>query len=177
MIRKTLSFLAVMALLVVSFAFTSGNAVAASHSTSSVKFGVPFTAPVDFGVVQKICPNVSIHLNGAQHTLTCLKASHGVHPYLSRASCNFGTENIIVSNNTGALCFFGSGYLGVTIYQVNSVENVEGGGIGGPAWMRYYHPSGVSCSIYAFDTKNFGNGNTNVTVTQLDWGQYNGPMC
>lgn len=85
MIRKTLTLFGVLALLLSVFAFSGGNAHAKSSvretvsSTTPVQFGVPFTAPVDFGAVQKTCPYVSIHLNGVQHTLICHK-TQGVHP-------------------------------------------------------------------------------------------------
>ncbi len=168
MIRKTITLLGVLTLLLVSFTFARGNAFA-----SAPKFDVPFTAPVDFAAVQKICPHVSIHLNGAQHTLTCLK-SQGAQPNLSRGPCGFQNIDISNYNNTGELCFNGGGYLGVNIYQVNSVYNAAGQGYALPMWMKYYHPSGVFCSLYAYNSKNFGNGNTNVEVTQLDWGTSGG---
>jgi len=159
------------------FAVSRSTSMAASHSTSAVNFDVPFTAPVDFGAVQKICPHVSIHLKGVQHTLICNKAQ-GVPPNLYRSPCT-SFENIFISNynGNGVLCFSGSGYLGVTIYQVNEVYNIVGQGVALTMWMRYYHPSGVTCTILAYNDKYFGSGNTNVTVTQLDWGGHNGPNC
>jgi hypothetical protein len=64
----------------------------------------------------------------------------------------------------------------VNIYQVNEVDNESQLGPA-PMWMRYYHGYGVTCTIAAFDNKYFGNGITNVEVTQLDYSATNGPRC
>jgi hypothetical protein len=89
-----------------------------------------------------------------------------------------GATNIQVWNNDygGQLCFQGLGYLGVNIYQVNEVDNESQGGYS-DMWMKYYHGYAVTCTIHPYHYKYFGNGITNVEVTQLDYGASNGGTC
>lgn len=132
------------------------------------------STPVDFAALQKTCAVVDVHLQGKQHTITCLqKRIKGVHPNLYASNCYLFAPNIIVYNS-GQLCFSGGGYPGVAIYQVTAVWNAsQDAQVAGNMWLRYYHPSGVTCTIAPFASKGFSS----VTITQLDYGQSNGGTC
>lgn len=165
MLRKIGALLALVTFLVLS----SGNAHAASSSSSSV----------DFAALQKKCAVIEVHLSGAQHTITCTKprgssVKTGSKPYLSRTACWFSdTLEVKNYNYSGDLCFSGLGYLGVQIYQVDEVDNHH------PfyqSWIRDYDPSGVSCTIEPGSYALFST-NTPAYVTQLDLGNANGSDC
>lgn len=69
-----------------SLAATSGTAYASStHTNSSVDAG----GTVDFTAMQKWCAVIEVHLNGAQHTVTCLQTYKSKGPYLGRVNCSF----------------------------------------------------------------------------------------
>lgn len=165
MFRRTL---VISSLLSVLFAFVAMGGVASAATNSST---------VDLAAMQQWCAVIKVSLHGEQHTITCLQ-THKVHKDLSRTTCGSGITNITVWNNDygGQLCFTGFGYLGVNIRQVNEVDN---DGQSGPyaMWMRYYWGYGVTCTIPPNWFKYFGNGITNVEVTQLDYGSPNGPNC
>jgi len=170
-IRKILFLFGVIVLLISAFAFTSGSVHAARNSVQATS---PST--VDFATIQKNCAIVNVHLNGLQHTIMCAKV-HVSPSNLYRSVCPYAKIILWNYNDSAELCFDGSGYIGVKIYQVNTVFNRVSFS---SSWMRYYHPAGVTCTLRAGafgGTKAFGSGNTNVTVTQLDWGDSNGGNC
>lgn len=169
MFRRALIISGLLSLLFAFVAMGGGSAFAANSPTV-----------VDFAPIQKWCAVVEVHLNGEQHTITCLQtyASRSKSPDLGRVTCGLGITNIEIWNYdyAGDLCFSGYGYLGVAIYQVNEVDNESQAGIA-DMWMRYYHPYGVTCTIFPYHFKYFGGGYTGVEVTQLDFGASNGPQC
>lgn len=165
MFRRMLVISSLLALL---FTFVTVGGIASAATNSST---------VDFAAMQKKCTVIEIHLNGGQHTITCLRTSK-VHKDLREIACGQGITNITVwySDYAGQACYTGFGYLGVHFTRVNEVDNDTQSG---PyeMWMRYYNPNGVTCTIPAYQYKLFGSGLTNVEVTQLDYGTSNGPTC
>lgn len=155
------------------FQFSSPQAYAATGHRASITVTDSLTSsPVNFASLQKTCARLLIHLNGAQHSISCAEArtSAGtVQPHLYADYCgnpvDVTTISILNYNETGLLCFYGTGYLGVQIYQVNQVNAYYYS-----AWMRFY-PPGAFCSLNAGgDSTNFG-GNE---ITQLNSGSTGG---
>jgi hypothetical protein len=185
MLRKALTLFSVVALLL-TFSFSAGQAHAA---TASSQPSVASSTTADFISLQKTCQKVLVQLNGAKHTTRCLSprttTAKGASPHLYRDGGCSGPQtfegdsiDIYNYNYSGLLCFAGSGYLGVAIYQVNEVENVSSAG----AWFRWYHGgSGHFQPLpppYANGYKyTFGNGTTNVEITQLCSGSSIGGHC
>src|SRR5436309_1081663 len=96
-IKKLLSSLAWSLSLLAVFAFTlTGNAYAATPSHKSlqtpspwsISLNTPSTSPIDFRELQKTCAVLSVHMQGATHTVTCLRAklnsSNQVSPNIGR---------------------------------------------------------------------------------------------
>lgn len=169
MFRKALVILGSLALLLVSLS-ASGTAFAASSSDAAI-------SNVDLAVLQKVCSVVDVHLDGPRHTITCQRLREkGVQPLLYRDdSCNSNIDNLVLYNYgyTGVLCFAGTGYLGVNIYDVNEVDDV--GSLG--AWFLYY-PGHIFQSLLSGGSKYFGSGSaTGIEVTQLCFGSSNPSHC
>lgn len=167
MLRRTLALLGFLALAFTILA-TSGNAFAATP---------PNPSSIDIAALSKTCAIISIHMDGAQSTVSCrrARATHGIVPLLGRDnSCN-NNDVFVIKNysSSGTLCFNGSGYLGVAIYQVNSVKDTGTAG----AWFRWYQGAGHYQSLSGGQQYNFGSGTTNVEVTQLCYGNTNYPNC
>ena len=175
--RQTLSLFGILTFLLAS-TFSGGQAHAATLQPSPQTTRSSF---VDFTALQKTCQGMLVHLNGAEHTISCLtsstKAARGGSPHLNRDwSCT--TLNSVFTiwnyNYSQFLCFEGSGYLGVAIYQVNEVDNT----IGSPMWFRWYQNGVGNFRVVAVNRKvTFGSGTTNVEITQLCVGSTQGGHC
>ncbi len=172
MIRKFIAVFSMLAVFV-PFIFTS-QAFAAS--SSRVPLNTHYTAPIDFTSLQTTCAVTSVHLEGTTHTVTCLKVkaktASTLNPLIGRNdSCGASQIEMIIYNYNynGVLCFWGTGYLAVAIYQVNEVDNVSNAG----EWFRWYQP-GTFTSLISKAVKYFGNP---VYVTQLCIGSTVGGQC
>jgi len=173
MFRKAVFFSLAMLLLLGAFAL---NPKVSHAQTASATAATP-PSTVDFAAIQKNCAIVNVHLDGAKHTIDCAKVrvSGSTRPEIVRFPCLSGRDMEVTNyNETGQLCFFGYGYIGVKIYQVNHVYNFSAFQ---EAWTRYYNSAGHFCTIGRYSSANFGGGYTNVLVTQLDLGGSNGPYC
>ncbi len=170
MLRKVLVFLGLLALLLTIFA-TGGSALAATSSGPST------SSNIDVATLQKTCSIIHIHLDGLNHIITCTRhRQKGIQPNLYRDdSCNPNNYTLVVYNYgySGVLCFDGSGYLGVGIYDVNEVDDT--GYLG--AWFLYY-PAHRYWSLLGGGYAVIGTGNrSGTTVTQLCYGNANPPNC
>jgi hypothetical protein len=126
---------------------------------------------LSFDLVQRKYSVVRVAFGNGQAKVTCL-LGRPTSPDLFRDSCNSNNSFVLYNYNySGELCFTGSGYLGVNIYQVNQVNDTWDAA----NWIRYYDPpgSGHFCTLVA------GHGvlANSVTVTQLDGNGTNGPLC
>ncbi len=171
MIRRALAVFGMLTILCISTLLPTGN-VASASSVS--------TPSIDLAPLQKTCAVLSIHLNGAHHTITCLhthmpKLPPGKTSYLNQGPCipYVTTMQIFNYAYSSTLCFEGAGYLGVRIYRVNEIDNtnIDFG------WVKWYHEGsrqGHYCTIIASDSAYWGN-NTNVTLTQINSGGLRSP--
>ena len=162
MFRRTCAAFSLLALFCAFFTF-SGNAFAATSPTP--------VASSDFSVqlatLHKTCRIVAIHLDGAKHAAACIQAhSEGsAQPNTGQGPCPLSDFVIWNYDYTGELCFWGSGYLGVAIYDVNAVENDASDW----SWYRYYPPGapGVFQNIVSGGGYiDYGWGNTG-KITQI----------
>lgn len=171
-ICKTIAAIGVVVCLCSLFTL-GGTAFAASPST------------INFAPLQKTCALLHVHLDGYQHTITCLSSrsttnpNAKISPELVRTACTWPMNIYIENYGNSFVCFDGGGYLGVQIYNVNDVTNVSDDIIPlqEPMWIRWYSP-GTYCTIQPGVNKHFGDGgHTGIEVTQLDWGATNGGNC
>jgi hypothetical protein len=180
-LRKFLLLPAVVALTV--------TALAAAGATSGAARPAPASAlTAQLAAMQHRCAVVAVHLNGAQHTMTCAASRRSagmgrLSPAIWRNnSCILADMVIWNYNYSGEVCFDGDGYLGVGIYDVNEVDNASVV----QEWIRYYNSSGGHfCTMQvawdigipgASTQKKFGNNST-VKITQVDINGSNGPTC
>jgi hypothetical protein len=172
MIRKMLTLFEVLILL--------ANFLFASSSTHAATFSDP---PVDLSTLQQTCSIIQVNLHGNAHTINCrqAKSSSKIALQISRDTyCNTPGDNMNVFNYnwTALLCFYGTGYMGVTIYSVNEVDDIPGGqtNIPYPDWFRAYPSTGGEyVEQNPGDKSTFGS--TGVLVTQLCIGSNVGGHC
>ena len=172
MIRKVGLISGVLMVLLMASVISNGSAFAATTQGTST----------NLAVMQKACSVVRVHLSGSTSTITCLKhrpqGASRVSPNLYRddGCSDPNSLNVWNYNYTSLLCFDGGGYLGVAIYQVNKVDYNNNYGNG--AWIRWYQRgSGTFSVINSFSSKVFGNGTTNVEITQLCAGSTKTNYC
>lgn len=155
-VSKTFVLPSLLALLLTLIATQS----AAMAATSSSK-------PVDLSVMQKTCAVLLVRLNGPNHTISCLHKTFSRRtPDINRDyNCDSSTDTVDIANYnyTKTVCFQGNGYIGVQIYQVNEVDNLQDFVIE----FLWYQPK--TCSkIGNYGAHYFGGGTTNKEVTQID---------
>jgi hypothetical protein len=181
MLRKLLVTSA--ALTAMAFSLPLAVAASAAPHTSTAHSAASFTREI--AITERSCAVINIHLNGSHHSISCEvpRANRaGVKLDTYRDGCTLGGElnNLSIWNydNSAELCFDGNGYIGVGIYNVNSVNNFSIY----DTWIRYYNPTGHFCTlpgaIFPFQDNyiNFGDPSS-VKVTQIDIGADNGPNC
>ena len=156
MSRKIFVLPSLLALLFTLIA-TQSAAMAATSSSN----------PVDLSVMQKTCAVLLVHLNGSNHTISCLhKTLSRSTPYIGRDNnCDGMIDSVDIENYNYSriVCFTGNGYIGVQIYQVNEVDNLQDFVIE----FLWYQPK--TCSkIGNYGAYYFGGGYTNKEVTQID---------
>ncbi len=165
MFRKILTFLGILMLLSVAFLSVGRSAYAATSSSNPV---------VDFTALQKTCRVINIHLSGSTHITTCDRTfaqnrSKPI-PLTGRTDCKvaYDTVNMYTNSYNQVLCFNGTGYLGVAIYKVNEVDDIDPSRTtqANSDWFRAYAPSGETIYQTPGDTWYFGSSST-VKVTQL----------
>lgn len=167
MTRRMLAFVAIFIIVWISVLFPSSN-VASASSVSPPS--------VDLTQLQRTCAVLAIHLNGAQHTITCVhKDPPSQNHALSQGPCIPFVTTMQIFNYAynATLCFEGDGYLGVRIYQVNELDDTSNGF----AWVKWYHQgstAGHYCAIFPSDAGYWGDS-TDVTLTQIDIGNPRSP--
>lgn len=172
MLRKILVLLSSLSVLIALF--TATPALAASNLSPS---------PVDFTSLSKNCAVIGIHLDGANHTISCRHAK--ISPMIGRDnSCDSTVDNMVIFNtsagNDTILCFWGAGYMAVNILHVNEVDDVaptntqQYNAYG--EWFRWYQP-GTFAALIPGRSKVFASGVTNITVTQLCIGSSDYTYC
>ncbi len=176
MMRKILTLFGISALLLAAFLSTNGSAYAATPSSNPA---------MNFTTMQKTCAVIQIHLSGYTHTTTCRKSriqnSSKIIPLINRDNnCYTPNDSLEIYNYnwTSLLCFEGTGYMGVAIYKVNEVDDVDMSMTNGahPDWFRYYDAHGGHyLGQNPGDIDGFGP--TGVYVTQLCIGSNVGGHC
>ena len=152
--------------------FTPSNAASAA----------PFLdTPINLTALQKTCQIINIHLTSYSHTVSCSKTltrnTWGKRPDIQRDnSCNsYSQINLYNYNWTQLVCFYGSGYLAVSIQQVNEVDNV--GFPPAPEWFRAY-PGGKGEFVNLDNPgDDWGFGQTGALVTQICIGSSQAGHC
>jgi len=168
MLRRSLTVLSILAMLLTFFT-VSGSASAASTSSSQI----------DFASLEKTCALIQVHLNGVQHTVACLRKKTSTHsdirPNTGTTACSNSAKSFTIwaASATTEICFAGTGYLGYSVNNVNFVNSYVAYG-----WVLWY-PTHQFCNISRGVPAYFGGGSSGVTITQINPGgvYQNAPVC